>query len=985
MSESLNRRLVDQIYFAASELDGDERIRYLDAHCPNQEVRSEVERILGAAPPDSFLGRPVVNREATQLQVGDRLGHFEIQSKLGQGGMGWVYQALDQRLNRVVALKVLPPGEYSGDEARRRLVREAEAASALNHPNIVTVYEVGRVGSIDFIAMERVNGKTLRQLIGHKGMPLREVIPLAIQIAEALRVAHEAGVVHRDFKPGNVMVSDRGLVKVLDFGLAKRMTPSTKTGSRDATLTMTVPGAIFGTYAYMSPEQAEGKPVDMRSDIFSFGVVLYEMLTGKKAFAQENSIRTLAAVVGKEPPPARDLVPSLPQGVERILEKCLRKNLLERWQNITDVKLLLEDALRDIEATREAAAPVNRRRWREVAAAAAGAALLTGLAMWSFRPPLAPRDDQDLVVRRLTTDAGLSGFPDLSRDGTMLAFASDRSGDGNLDIWMLQIGGGDPIRLTRDAADETDPSISPDGTRVAFRSERDGGGVYVAPALGGEPVLVAPGGHNPRFSPDGRYIAYWAGRDAGGYVAGSAKVFVVEAGGGQARQIQPGMAAAMYPIWSPDGENLLVLGRRDGNLPLQASVDWWLLPLEQGAPVKTGALAQIRRQGLVLSGLQANIIPLAWRTDGRDTHALFAARRGDAGNLWALPLKNGIATGPIQRLTMGPGSQMQASLAPLSASGRVALANLEWNFDVWSLDLDTNRGIANGDLKRLTKEESLEAQPALDWAGRRMVYVSRQAGKWLLRTMDFQTGKDVSMVSRLKAIFAPRLSSDGSRVAYSDDVGNIYSTSIAGGVGEDLCQKCGTVTGVSGDGNRILYEPMEVENVTLVSRDTRKSTIVVAQPDKETILSGAQFSRDGNWLAFHALSGGTNTSRIWIIPTAEPYPVPPGNWIAVTDGKSQDLTPVWSPSGNLVYYITDRDGFRCVWARALDPLTKRPSGDPFAVRHFHTARLSLRRSGTGVNMIGLAVGGERAVMSFGELTGNIWLLEKAPVKSGDKP
>ena len=347
MSSSPQSRLANELYLAASMLDGGERQQYLDEHCPDPALRQLVESLLSAGLP-------------APLEPGSHLGHYEILAKLGSGGMGSVYEAQDSRLNRTVAIKVLTPGKHEGVPAT--LTREAQAASALNHPNIVTVYEIGREGATEFIAMERIAGRTLAHAIGRQGMELREALRLAAQIAEALAVAHEAGIVHRDLKPGNVMVTDRGLVKVLDFGLAKRMVPD-QGGRENPTATLTRPGRVFGTIAYMSPEQAQGLNVDRGTDIFSFGCLLYEMVTGQRAFHEEGDILTLAAVVGKEPRPAQELKPALPHGLQRIIETCLRKRQADRWQSMADVKLLIEQAIEDLQnpaAAPETAAPAAK-------------------------------------------------------------------------------------------------------------------------------------------------------------------------------------------------------------------------------------------------------------------------------------------------------------------------------------------------------------------------------------------------------------------------------------------------------------------------------------------------------------------------------------------------------------------------------------------------------------------------------------------------
>src|SRR6266852_7051487 len=269
--------------------------------------------------------------------IGEILGHYRIESKLGEGGMGEVWKARDTRLDRFIALKTLPAEKVADPERRNRFVLEAKAASALNHPNIVHVYDIADSEGIPFIAMEYVAGKTLDQLTGRNGLRLNEALKYAIQIADALARAHSSGIVHRDLKPSNIMVDEHGLVKVLDFGLAKLTEPvpgefSLTQSLRTPENPKTEEGTIVGTAAYMSPEQAEGKPVDARSDIFSFGSVLYEMTTGRRAFHGDSQIATLSAILKEEPKPASGLVPDVPRDLEMIINRCLRKDPARRFQ-----------------------------------------------------------------------------------------------------------------------------------------------------------------------------------------------------------------------------------------------------------------------------------------------------------------------------------------------------------------------------------------------------------------------------------------------------------------------------------------------------------------------------------------------------------------------------------------------------------------------------------------------------------------------------
>ena len=275
--------------------------------------------------------------------IGRTLGQYQILEKLGEGGMGTVYRAHDPRLERSLAIKVLRADRVADADRRKRFVREARSASALNHPNIITIYEIGQAKGADFIAMELVQGQTLDQLIGTQGLTVQETLRYGVQMADALARAHAAGIIHRDLKPANLMVTDDGRVKILDFGLAKLMERSD--AARPSQTLDTEAGVLLGTVSYMSPEQAEGRPIDPRSDIFSFGTVLYEMLTGKCAFPGDTPTAALAAVLMREPQPLREILPALPTEVASIVTSCLAKEPDRRFQQMADVKSQLEDVL----------------------------------------------------------------------------------------------------------------------------------------------------------------------------------------------------------------------------------------------------------------------------------------------------------------------------------------------------------------------------------------------------------------------------------------------------------------------------------------------------------------------------------------------------------------------------------------------------------------------------------------------------------------
>ena len=425
--------------------------------------------------------------------IGRTIAHYRVLDTLGQGGMGVVYKARDQQLDRLVAIKVLTADKVANTGRQMRFVQEAKAASALNHPNIVTVHEIGHEDGVDFIVMEFVSGRTLDRVIPRGGMKPVELLKYAVSVADGLSRAHAAGIIHRDLKPGNIMIADDGQVKLLDFGLAKL---SDLHDASDAELTRAVTpeteeGSILGTVCYMSPEQAEARKLDARSDIFSFGAVLYEMATGQRAFLGRSKISTLAAVLQSEPKAAAEIQPGLPRELVRIIQRCLRKDPAWRYQSAADLKISLHDLLREMEnGVPESAPPAPPRRStvRWPAVLALGLAAGAAGAWW-----LVSRGSGHNAVigqsRPLTTYAGNEYEPALSPDGNQVAFAWD-GGDKNnfdevnknFDIYVRLVDGGAALRLTTDPAPDRAPAWSPDGRRLAFLRDN---AIYLIPALGG--------------------------------------------------------------------------------------------------------------------------------------------------------------------------------------------------------------------------------------------------------------------------------------------------------------------------------------------------------------------------------------------------------------------------------------------------------------------------------------------------------------------
>jgi Tol biopolymer transport system component/predicted Ser/Thr protein kinase len=904
------------------------------------------------------------------LAAGARLGPYEILAMLGAGGMGEVYRARDTRLGRDVAIKI------SADQFSERFDREARAIAALNHPNICQLYDVGP----NYLVMEYVAGKTLEEVIGRKGLALSLVLRYAIQIADALVRAHAVNIVHRDLKPGNIMVTNDGAVKLLDFGLAKLTEPAaTPTGATQTVTVAAAPrteeGTILGTVAYMSPEQAEGKPVDTRSDIFSAGTVLYEMITGRRAFSGETRMSTLAAILNQEPKSASEISPAVPRDLERILTRCLRKDPARRFQHADDLKVALEEIKEESESGRIAAAesPALRRgkqSWAVLAAVGAILIAATGAITWWMLRDRAPQRGPTLV--RLTADTGLTAYPALSADGKLLAYASDRASGGNaeghLDIWVQQIGGGAPIRLTHDPADAREPSFSPDGTRIAFRSERGGGGIYVIPSLGGEERLIVEFGRTPRFSPDGNWIAYWTG-DPG--VFSQCKTFIIPAAGGQPRQIQAGMYSARFPAWAPDSRRLMITAASKGsNAGLPNFLDWWIAPIDGGPAVSVDAQPYLERYSVVPTSQD----PGYWTGDS----VVFAAGAGqpDSSNLWEISLSpRGTIKGAPRRLTASTTFEVHPAAIADSRQRTVAFTAGGGNPSIWSLPAAGNEGKVKGAMQLVVASAASSTLPSLTRDGGRMAFVSNRAGGLDIWIRDMAAGKESPLTSTPSVEESmPAISPDGSHVAYSVFEKTEIPTYViptGGGAAVRIGARGAVLQGWTPDSRKLIHRKALGGQSYLVTIDPGSGAETLLARHPQLGVTGPRFSRDGRWLALQTVVSPSKR-QLFIAPLRDGAAADFKEWTAVTDGSGLDRNSASSPDGNLLYFLSERDGWRCFWAQKLDPASKRPVGAAFAVQHFHQARRSLL-SFTEVADIGLVVAEDRILFSMPELTGNIWL------------
>ena len=925
------------------------------------------------------------------IPSGSRLGPYEILAPLGAGGMGEVYCARDPRLGREVAIKVLPAERLADERRRRRFVQEARAASSLNHPNIVTIHEIEQDGDVDFIVMELVAGKSLDKLIPRGGMPLNDALRLAIPLADALARAHGAGIVHRDLKPANVVVGGDGVPKILDFGLAKLLSREDAAeedtlSEATATSPLSQPGTISGTPGYMSPEQATGKAVDARSDVFSFGSVLYEMLTGRRAFAGASRQETLSAVVSAEPQPVREIAPGLPAEIEKLIQRCLRKDKDRRFQHMADVRVALQEIREESESGPTGArAPSSRAssRWRRLSVLA-GALLLAAavaLALWRLRPAVSPGGPRPLT--RITWDAGLATDPAPSPAGNLLAYASDRGGEGNLDIWLQPLPRGEPIRLTKDAADESEPSFSPDGSRIAFRSDRDGGGVYVVSALGGPATRIAEKGRRPRFSPDGQWIAYYVGDT----VLSGGTVHIVASGGGATRQLGPSELKARLPVWSPDGTHVLCAAFPEG----RTGFEWVALPLDGGAPREIDVGEALRRLPLVLPS--GDWSPAAM-PDAE--HVLFSARSGDSTNIWRLPLspKTWRISAAPEQVTFGTGIEEQAAVA----GSRLFFVSATGNVDLWSLPLDPGSGRVAGGLERLTQETGRDDWPSVSADGKRIAFLSERAGAPAVRLHDADTRRETAVTVPPTRVAYPRISADGSKVAYLAPVaeradrsspparppssprfsipvgqqGALFVAPIGAsgevGVSRQVCDACGRAWDWSRDGRYLAFRGPDAVQLLDVATGSRTRLAGHATAG----VFDVRFSPDDAWITF-SLNFGSFRRRIVVAPFRGPAPIPEPEWITVIDSETLDRQAAWSADGNALYFQSERDGFRCLWSQRLDPATKRPLGTPFPVQHFHGVQHSLTTAILDPGTISIAVARNRIVFSLGERSGSIWM------------
>ena len=834
--------------------------------------------------------------------IGKTLGHYEIIEALGAGGMGEVYRARDTKLERDVAIKVLPPDMAADPERLARFEREAKAVAALDHPNIVTVHSVEEADDCHFITMQLVEGTTLTELIPPQGLTVEKLFGMVIPLAEAVAAAHQQGITHRDLKPANVMVSSDGRVRILDFGLAKlhdetsEADAATQMGTGAADLTEE--GKILGTVAYMSPEQAEGKPVDPRSDVFTLGILIYELATGERPFQGDTKISILSSVVKDAPTPVTERNPNLPRHLGRIVNKCLEKDPARRYQSALGLRNDLEGLRREIESgeldkvtvgdAAAAAQPSSSWGVSQVAAAVVLAALTAGAAYY-LKPAPAP---EVWLSHRVTTLRGAERQPSLAPDGETVFYSGyDPANDnGDLDVFSQRVDGGSPTNLTANSpADDRMPAVSPDGSLIVFRSERDGGGLYVMRRGGEDVIPLTDFGYDPAWSPYVRMIVFssWANESPESTNIASTGLWIVDPTVGEPQQIHD---HGVEPAWSPNGHRIAFFDSdgavrdiyniaRDGSDSVRITNDIWL-----------------------------DFSP-AWSPDGR--YLYFASTRGgDVGgatSIWrvAIDERSGAVRGAPEPVTTA-GADIQADIAIAADGSRIAYSAIRTEGNLERIGFDPAAAVTVGNSTPITygsrKLNNLDVSPD---------------GEYIVLEKS-EPSEDLSVMrpdgSEERNLWAPndfrerdaRFSPDGSRIAFRSNRSGqyeIWAVPLRGGTstkivaaepGESLWQVTWAPSGneilAFDGGSNVSY----AFALAPPAEQPGRRRLTDEPPDAGRFFAPWAFSPDGNYVA-GAFQGDT-VGGLVILTVGDPTPDPILEF---------GLSPTWLADGRRILI---RDG-----------------------------------------------------------------------------
>jgi Tol biopolymer transport system component len=655
-----------------------------------------------------------------------------------------------------------------------------------------------------------------------------------------------------------------------------------------------VEGRIVGTVAYMSPEQAEGKPIDPRSDIFSFGAMLYEMITGKRAFEGDTLVSTLAAILRGDAPEISTDIGLVPGDMKRIIRRCLEKSPDRRWQSIADVRVLLDDLKQDSQAVQPIAAlPTVQRggvpRW-VLGLAVIAILALAALAFW--RRPQAETPPDIYTFHRVTSDASSNTSPAISPDGKLIAYSSDRSQSGATDIWVRQSAGGEAVRLTSNLGMCWGPSFSPDGSKIVFQGGPDARGIYVVSTFGGEARRVADG-RVGKWAPDGALIAYLGTTND--------RILLVPAIGGTPRELLLKHSTTDSPRWLPDGKRLMFRGID----PTTQSADWYTIPVEGGEEKSCGATKWLRDPfaGAYLS----SVTP-----DG----VFVTIGQVDTQNIYRVPFDavNARVTGPPQPVTMAASINFWPTA---SADGTKVVFGSASSYDtnLWEVPIDPVRGEVAGEPRQLTKGLMDQNAPNPFPDGSRLVHKATAGRTQEIRVLDIASGRD-TRIAETSDVTQPVVSEDGTQLAYAvreQDAWSTYTVPAAGGIARRLCNGCGRPVQWIGNDARILYDKAAKNKEIGVLDVASGKTTTILRSTVRSIYT-PRLSPDRRLLIFTSLTGGRD-AKLYVVPFSDDRLVPEQEYRQVIQSPASDeRQALWSPDGRLLYFLSDRDGFRCVWA-----------------------------------------------------------------------
>jgi serine/threonine protein kinase len=804
--------------------------------------------------------------------VGQTLGHYRIVRKIGEGGMGHVYLAEDLQLDRHVALKTLAHTSANPDQIAR-FEREAKAAAALNHPNIIAIHGYGVHESTPYVVMELLEGRTLRQVLQDGPVVVQRALDYSIELVNGLSAAHDKDIYHRDLKPENIFVTQDGRVKILDFGLA---TDRRGAGLPDDQVTragLTTPGVVLGTVGYMAPEQIRSERVDGRADIFAFGAVLFEMLTGRRAYHEPSAVETLHSILKLDPPfHLLSNVPAPPSVVD-IVRRCLQKSRDDRFQSARDLARVLKGARTTADASPDhATVPLD-----------------SGKAIAPVPTPAARGSASDVhaapTLERVTNTLAVTLSPALSPDGRMVAYVSNTGDDESPpQVWLQQVGGA-AMRLTAGLRECAEPGFSADHTRVLFTAR--GGttlNVYEVPTLGGEPRLVQRNARAARESPDGRWLSSLP-------LDSSRGVRVVASAGGSDRLIAPELIDVSCAVWSPDSRHLLVRAHPETALERE----YWIVPLDGSPPVNTGIVERFKAQATVLD------LPPAW-VEGS---FLFTAGTRDGVMLWRQRFVAGTLqmAGPIEPLTQG----IEWAGWPSAAANRLAFVSAHPDYNLWSIAVAPSSGVAASPPRRLTRGPGLMGQLSSAAGGERLVYFSTRTRKpeLVLRDLENGTEKMISAEPFNAVKSYPALSPNGSQLAHGVLVPGpralrpIVVVDLVNGASRQLSEDSGGRPRLWIDERDLLIETFgsTLNSFVLVDTATGAQRECIRSPNRS--VSNPRLSPDGRYIAFDAtLAGGA--PAVMVAPLKREEPILESDWIVIEEQASH---PFWSADGRMLYYL----------------------------------------------------------------------------------